>query len=156
MNWLHRVTWVACVFSFVSTLALYEYATRPRPERTAPQELYSVVQQHLAACRAADFPLAYHQIANKVQERLTLVEFERKVRREYLPVAGAQHVEYGAVRHPFEQAERALVDVYFISHTGEAHGWTYSLLYEDGDWKIEHGEPMPGWPAGERLSGLQL
>jgi hypothetical protein len=156
MNWLHRITWAACVFSFASTLALYEYSTRPRPERSAPQELYSVVQQHLAACRSADFLRAYHQAASAVQERVTLVEFERKLRRNYFSVAAAQHVEYGAVRHPRDEAERALVDVYFISHSGEASGWTFTLLYEDGDWKVDHGEPIPGWPTGERLSGLQL
>ena len=156
MNLLPRLTWAACAFSFASSLVLYEYATRPRPERSAPIELYSAVQQHLAACRSADFPLAYHESTTAVQEHLTLVEVERKLRREYLPVAGAQHIEYGTVRHPRDQADRALVDVYFISHTGEANGWTYTLLFEEGDWKIDHGEPMPGWPVGERLSGLQL
>jgi hypothetical protein len=156
MNWLHRLTWAACVFSFASSLVLYEYATRPRPERAAPQELYAVVQQHLTACRTADFPRAYHEAASGVQERCTLVEFERRVRRNYLPVAMAEHVEYGAVRHPREQAEQAMVDVYFISRSGEANGWTFTLLYEDGDWKVDHGEPIPGWPSGERLSGLQL
>jgi hypothetical protein len=60
------------------------------------------------------------------------------------------------VRHPREQAEQAMVDVYFISRSGEANGWTFTLLYEDGDWKVDHGEPIPGWPSGERLSGLQL
>jgi hypothetical protein len=156
MNWLHRLTWAVCAVSFAGTLALYEYETRPRPEHAAPQELYSAVQHHLAACRCADFPLAYHQTASAVQERFTLVEFERKLRRDYAPVATAQQVEYGAIRHPRDQADRALVDVYFISRNGEANGWTYTLLYEDGDWKIDHGEPIPGWPAGRRLAGLLL
>lgn len=156
MKWLHRVTWAACVFSFASTIILYEYVTRPRPEQTAPRELYAVVQKHLAACRSEDFPLAYHTAASGVQERLTEVEFQHELQREYQPVAAAQHIEYGAVRHPRNQADLALVDVYFISLRGEATGWTYTLLYEDGDWKIDHGSPIPGWPAGERLSGLQL
>jgi hypothetical protein len=156
MNWLPRITWAVCAFSFASTLALYEYATRPRPELSQPRELYSVVQKHLTACRSADFPRAYHEAASSVQERATLVEFEQKLRRKYLPVAAAQHVEYGAIRHPAGDPESALVDVYFISHSGEASGWTFTLLYEDGDWKIDHGEPIPGWPAGERLSGLEL
>ena len=156
MNWLPRITWAVCAFSFVSTIALYDYANRPRPERSAPQELYAAVQQHLAACRSADFPLAYHASASGVQERLTLVQFESKLRREYQPVAAAEHVEYGAVRHPGNRADQAVVDVYFIAQNGEANGWTYTLLYEDGDWKIDHGEPIPGWPRGERLSGLQL
>ncbi len=115
-----------------------------------------MVERHLAVCRAADFSRAYHEAASTLQGRLTLVEFERKLRSNYLPMAAAQHIEYGSVRHPRDQADHALVDVYFISPSGEANGWTFALLYEDGDWKIDHGEPIPGWPTGERLSGLQL
>ncbi len=129
---------------------------RPRPEETAPRELYTVVQRHLAACRSADFPLAYHAATVGVQERFSLVQFERKLRRDYQPLAAADHVEYGAVRHPRDNAAKAQVDVYFISREGEATGWTYSLVFEDNDWKIDGAEPTPGWPAGQRLGGLKV
>lgn len=133
---------------------LLNYALRARPEQATPQELYAVVERHLSACRAADFPLAYHAAASNVQESLSLVQFERKLRQDYQPVASAQHVEYGAVHHARNNARKALVDVYFISGHGEVTGWTYIVVFEDGDWKVDHGEPIPGWPAGQRLGGL--
>ena len=70
--------------------------------------------------------------------------------------AAADHVEFGAIHRPRDNANKALVDVYFISRQGEATGWTYSLAFEDGDWKIDGAEQIPGWPAGQRLSGLKV
>ena len=156
MKQLHRVTWVVCVLSLAGSLWLLDRALRPRAEQATPQELYQVVQRHLAACRSADFPRAYHAAAIEVQESLSLVQFEKKIRREYQPVGGAEHVEYGVVHPTRGNARRNLVDVYFISTEGEAVGWTYTLVFEDGDWKVEHGEPIPGWPTGQRLSGLRI
>ena len=156
MKKLHRATWVACVLSLAGTLWLLDSTLRPQPEQVTPKELYQVVQRHLAACRSADFPRAYHTAATEVQERLSLVQFETKLRREYQPVVGADHVEYGAIHHPRGNARQTLVDVYFISTTGEAIGWTYTLVFEDGDWKVHHGELIPGWPTGQRLSGLRI
>ncbi len=155
MKYLLRATWFLCIVSLVGTLLLLDHTLRPRPESVTPQELYLVVQHHLAACRSADFPRAYHASANEVQERFSLVQFEKKIRSDYQPVAGADHVEYGAVHRARGNAKRMLVDVYFISPSGEAVGWTYVLVFEDNDWKVDHGDPIPGWPAGQRLSGLR-
>ncbi len=156
MKFLHRATWIACVFSLAGTLLLLDYTVRPRPEQATPTELYQVVQRHLAACRSADFPRAYHTAANEVQEHFSLVQFEKKLRRDYQPVAGADHVEFGAIHRPRGDGKKTLVDVYFISQSGEAVGWTYILVFEDGDWKVDHGDPIPGWPGGQRLSGLRI
>jgi hypothetical protein len=156
MKWRRHAIWAACLLAFAGALMLYDYTTRPRPDLASPREFYSAVERHLAACRAADFPQAYHEAASRVHERLTLVEFERQLRRDYQPVAAAERVEYGAVHRSGVQGDRALVDVYFISRAGEATGWIYALVFEEGDWKVDHGEPIPGWPAGQRLSGLEL
>lgn len=156
MKFIHRAAWISCVFSLVGTLLLLDHTLRPQPERTTPRELYQVVQRHLAACRSADFPQAYHTAATEIQERFSLVQFERKIRRDYQPVASAHHVEFGAVHHARDNPRRTLVDVYFISQVGEAVGWTYVLVFEDGDWKVDHGEPIPGWPTGQRLDGLRI
>ena len=156
MRWRGRITWAAFVLSFIGTLTLLGYTMRPHPEDTSPQELYLVVQRHLSACRAADFPLAYHAATVSVQERFSLVQFEEKLRHDYLPLAAADHVEFGAIHRPRDSAVKALVDVYFISRNGEAVGWTYVVVFEDGDWKVDHGEPIPGWPGGQRLSGVRI
>lgn len=154
MRWLQRLSWAGCALSLAGTVVLLSHALRARPEQATPHELYAVVQRHLSACRAADFPLAYHAAASSVQESLSLVQFERKLRHDYQPVATAQHVEYGAVHHLRNNARKVLVDVYFISDHAEVTGWTYIVVFEDGDWKVDHGEPIPGWPAGQRLGGL--
>ena len=156
MKRLHQVTWVLCVLSLVGTLLLLDYTMHPRPERVTPPELYQVVQRHLAACRSADFPRAYHTATSEVQERFSLVQFEKKLRRDYQPVAAADHVEFGAVHRVRDNVKNTLVDVYFVSHSGEVVGWTYMLVFEDGDWKVDHGEPIPGWPSGQRLSGSRI
>ena len=156
MTWLQRVTWAVCVLSFVGTAVLLDYTLSPKPEQVTPRELYAVVQKHLAACQAADFPQAYHTSASKVQEHYTLVQFEQKMRQDYRPVAAWHHIEYGAVHQTRTDTKKVLVDVYFISQRGEAIGWTYSLVYEEGDWKVDHGEAIPGWPSGQRLKGLRI
>ena len=145
-----------CVFSFAGTVALLDYAMRPRPELTSPQELYSVVQRHLSLCRAADFPQAYHAAANRVQEQYSLVQYATEMRRAYQSMAGTHHVEFGEVHRSANDPKRATVDVFFIARTGEAVAWNYLLVYEEGDWKVDHGEPLTGWRPGRHVGGLQV
>ena len=97
MKWRQRVLWAMCVLSFAGTVALVDYAMRPRPELANPQQLYSVVQRHLLLCRAADFPQAYHAAASRVQEQYSLVQYAKEMQRAYQPMAGTHHVEYGEV-----------------------------------------------------------
>jgi hypothetical protein len=156
MKWVRRLVGVAFLLSLLGAMALFDRALRPHPEQTPPRELYAVVQRHLSACRWADFPLAYHAASNSTQERFSLVQYEHKLRQDYLPVADAQHIEFGAVHHLRNNNTKVLVDVYFISRHGEASGWTYTLVFEDDDWKIDSADPIPGWPAGQRLSGLRI
>ena len=156
MKWRQRVVWTICVLSFAGTVALIDHAMRPRPERASPQELYQVVQQHLLLCRAADFPQAYHAAASRVQEQYSLVQFATEMRRAYQPMAGTHHVEYGEVHRWLNDPKKATVDVFFVGRGGEAVAWNYVLVYEDGDWKVDHGEPLAGWQPGRRRGGLQI
>ncbi len=156
MKWRQRVTWTLCVLSFAGTVALVDYSMRPRPERAVPQELYLVVQRHLLLCRAADFPQAYHAAASRVQEQYSLVQFATEMRRAYQPMAGTHHVEYGEVHRWRNDPKKATVDVFFVGRDGEAVAWNYVLVFEEGDWKVDHGEPLPGWRPGQRLGGLQI
>ena len=156
MNWRQRVTWAVCVLSFAGTVALVDYATRARPDQAPTAELYSVVQRHVLACRQADFPQAYHTAASRVQEQFSLVQFESEMRREYQPMAAAHHVEYGEVHRWRNDTRKAAVDVFFVARSGETVAWSYVLVFEDGDWKVDHGEPIPGWQPGRRLGGLQI
>ena len=156
MKWRQRVLWAMCVLSFAGTVALIDYAIRPHPEQATPQELYAVVQRHLALCRSAEFPAAYHAAASRVQEQYSLVQYASEMRRAYQPIAGTHHVEYGEVHRWRNDPKRATVDVFFIARGGEAVAWNYVLVFEDGDWKVDHGEILPGWQPGRRLGGLQI
>ena len=156
MKWRHRVAWALCVFSFAGTLALIDYTMRARPELASSQELYAVVQRHLVACRAADFPQAYHAAASRVQEQYSLVQFVSEMRREYQPMAATHHIEYGEVHRWRDDPGKASVDVFFVTRNGEAVAWSYLLVFEDGDWKVDHGEPLSGWQPGQRLGGLRV
>ena len=156
MKWRQRVLWAMCVFSFAGTVALVDYALRPRPERADPQLFYSVVQRHLLLCRTADFPQAYHAAASRVQEQYSLVQYAKEMRRAYQPMAGTHHVEYGEVHRWANDPKRATVDVFFIVRGGDTVAWNYVLVYEDGDWKVDRGEPLAAGRPGQRVGGWQI
>ncbi len=156
MNWRQRVTWALCVLSFAGTVALVDYRLRARPEETTVAELCAVVQRHVLACRQADFPQAYHTAASRVQEQFSLVQFESEMRREFRPMEGTDHFEYGEVHRWRNDPRKAAVDVFFVARDGGTVAWSYVLVFEDGDWKVDHGEPLGNWQPGRRLGGLQV
>ena len=107
----------------------------------APRELYSVVNNQLTAFRAADFSRAYRNASTRVQQRFSLPQFERMIRRNYAEMmTGTQHVEFGVVE---AQGESAILQVFFFANNGDARAFLYSFVIEDGVWKIEGVEPMP-------------
>ena len=62
----------------------------------APRELYSVVNNQLTAFRAADFSRAYRNASTRVQQRFSLPQFERMIRRNYAEMmTETQRVEFG-------------------------------------------------------------
>lgn len=125
-----------------------------------PRELYAAVSAHLAACRAENFPLAYHAAASAAQERLSAVQFERKLRADYGPLRRADHVEFGPARTLPDERDRAEVDVYFVlDQRGEIIVRRYELVREDGDWKVDRSAPVAGWGSGGarvRLTGRKV
>jgi hypothetical protein len=107
----------------------------------APRELYSVVNNQLTAFRAADFSRAYRNASTRVQQRFSLPQFERMIRRNYAEMmTETQHVEFGVVE---ALGESAILQVFFFANNGDARAFLYSFVIEDGVWKIEGVEPMP-------------
>lgn len=107
----------------------------------APRELYSVVNNQLIAFRAADFSRAYRNASARVQQRFSLPQFERMIRRNYAEMmTETRHVEFGILE---AQGDSAILQVFFFAHNGEARAFLYSFVIEDGVWKIEGVEPMP-------------
>ena len=107
----------------------------------APRELYSVVNNQLIAFRAADFSRAYRNASTRVQQRFSLPQFERMIRRNYAEMmTETQRVEFGLVQ---AQGESAILQVFFFANNGDARAFLYTFVAENGVWKIEGVEPMP-------------
>ena len=148
-----RVSWVWLVFTTVclaSVAAACAWAVRG-PGAPEPRELFAVVERHLAACHSGDYPLAYHASASEVQEKFSLVQFERELRRDWWPLVRRDHVEFGQVKPVRGDRHRATVDVFFVFRRGEVIARRYSLVREQGDWKIEGSQVVAGEPGSPRV-----
>src|SRR5438105_2981870 len=79
-----RTTKAALLFFFFSLCALAVIIThqwrsqRPPP---VPHQLFAVVEQHVAAFRAADYSSAYRQTASGVQQKFTPPQYEAMIHR---------------------------------------------------------------------------
>lgn len=104
---------------------------RPAP---APHELFAVVNDQLAAFRAADFTGAYRHAATGVQQKFTLSQFELMVRHNYGALTGAHRVEFGSVN---VQGDSASVQVFFFGSDGAVRSFLYRLIAEGAAWKID-------------------
>ena len=113
-----------------------------------------MVQRHLAACRLGGFPAGLprggEQRAGKSEPRAVRAEDAAAITSRW-PARSTSNTARSIIR----ATTRARRWWTFISSraSGEVTGWTYMLVFEDGDWKVDHGEPIPGWPAGQRLGG---
>ncbi len=137
-----------CGAAFVLTHHLRDH--RPAP---APRELFSVVNEQLAAFRASDFRNAYRQASTGVQQKFTLPQFEAMVRQNYGGLASTQRVEFGTVK---VQGGTALVQVFFLSATGGIRSFVYSLIAEEGGWKIGGVEELDQPEHRQQLAGLPV
>jgi hypothetical protein len=135
-----------CAAAVVVTHEFDRYIPAPRTH-----ELYSVVNSQLAAFRAADFSRAYRNASSAVQQKFSLPQFEKMIRRDYSAMTETHRVEFGFVQ---VQGATALVPVLFFAEAGSTHASLYNLVAEDGIWKIEGVEPMP--IARLRPAGLHV
>ncbi|HWB61016.1 MAG TPA: DUF4864 domain-containing protein [Chthoniobacteraceae bacterium] len=123
-----------------------------RARLTASSELYKVIHTQLDAFRAEDFPAAYSQASYDMQHKFTLQQFERMIRRDYSDLADAERIEFGLVKY---RDRRALIQVFVVSHDGGVQPFIYTLIYENGDWKIDGAVMLHRWPAGSEFGGMR-
>ncbi len=134
-----------CGAGFVITQRVREQVTAP-----APRELFAIVNQQLTAFRTADFQAAYQQAATGVQQRFTVVQFEKMVRQRYPDVVRGSRVEFGQVK---VRGSNAIVQVFIVHANGATRSFLYSLTHEENAWRIDDVEELRrGWP-GPELSG---
>jgi hypothetical protein len=86
------------------------------------------------------------------QERFNVEAFAELVRTDYPAVLRADRVEFGSVRFI---ASQAIIQVYFILPDGEVIPCLYSLVHEEGSWKIDGARFEQRWPSGRRLGGTR-
>lgn len=152
MNRFRRIACALGTSAAVVTMGSLLAFVGQRSPATEPRELYAAVSAHLDACRTENYPRAYHASASAVQSRLTVGQFERKLRADYGPVRRADHVEFGPAHLPAGTRERAELDVYFVLNgRGEVIVRRYELLREDGDWKVNRSDPVAGLGTGARV-----
>jgi hypothetical protein len=143
-----RITKASLLFFFFSLCAaavVVTHQVRLHASPPAPHQLFAVVEQHVAAFRAANYSSAYRQTASGVQQKFTPPQYEAMIRRDYAEVTGAQRLEFGFVK---VNGSSAVVQVFFQGANGSARGFLYSLIAEGDSWKINGVQPMQPTPRG--------
>jgi hypothetical protein len=51
---------------------------------------------------------------------------------------------------------RAVVEVYFSSTRGQVTPALFTMIQENGNWRIENFEVFETWPLGRRLAGFSI
>jgi hypothetical protein len=153
MNRFAKASLLLFFFSLCGVALVVSHHLRERVPTPAPHELFAVVNDQLSAFRAADFPSAYRYAATGVQQKFTLPQFEAMVRTSYAEMARVQRVEFGTVKM---EAETALVQVFLFGEDGSARVFLYSLLAEDGRWKIGGVEELDRFQPNQQFAGTHV
>ncbi len=138
------------VVSGVAAVATHVWRQRFEAEFD-PKPLYSVIFEQFEACRSDDFGKAYGQASKGVQEHFTLIQYVSKIRTEYGPISEPQKLQFGSTSLEYH---RATVEVYFLSGSGQVTPALFTMIHENGVWRIEDFEVFETWPLGRRLAGL--
>ncbi len=153
MSRLTKSSLLLFFFSLCAAAIIVTHDLQQRQPPPPPRDLYSVVNSQLIAFRHADFRSAYLHASSGVQQKFSLPEFEKMVRQNYAAMTRSERVEFGLVR---VEGSAAVVQVFFIGPDGSEQGFLYSLVAEDGAWKIAGVEPMPVSPLARGPGGLQV
>ena len=140
------------VVSGVAAVATHVWRQRVEAEFD-PKPLYGVISAQFEACRSDDFGKAYGQASRGVQEHFTLVQYVSKIRTEYGRIPRPQKLQFGSTSLEYH---RAMVEVYFLSDRGEVTPALFTMIQENGVWRIENFEIFETWPLGRRLAGFSV
>jgi hypothetical protein len=143
---------VVLLLAVCAASALVQGYRQRQREHARPTELFNVIWHQVGAFRAKDYDSAYRQVSLNFQERFNIEAFTDLVRSDYPPVRMAERVEFGAIRW---DGRRAIVPAYFFMPDREVIPCFYSLIQEEGNWKIDAVKVMKRWRPGQRLGGLR-
>lgn len=150
MSRLIKASLLLFFFSLCGAAFFIAHRVEQRRPAPAPHDLFAVVNDQLAAFRAADFPGAYRHAAAGVQQKFTLPQFEAMVRWNYGVLSQAQRVEFGPVK---VQGTSAIVQVFFFAADGGVRSFLYNLVAENGGWKIDGVQEVGTHHATGPLAG---
>lgn len=137
-------------FALCAAAIVVTHRVRLQVPPPAPHQLFAVVEQQLAAFRAADYSSAYRQASSGVQQKFTPPQYEAMIRRDYGDISGAQRIEFGFVK---VSGAAAVVQVYFCGANGYIRSFLYSFVAEGDSWKINGVQPLQ---IGDRPVGLHI
>ena len=140
------------VVSGVAAVATHVWRQRVEAEFD-PKPLYGVISAQFEACRSDDFGKAYGQASRGVQEHFTLIQYVSKIQTEYRRIPRPQKLQFGSTTLEYH---RAMVEVYFLSDRGETTPALFTMIQENGVWRIENFEIFETWPLGRRLAGFSV
>jgi hypothetical protein len=126
------------------------------PRRIAeprPSELYQVVMEELQAVKEADYVSAYRHVSLSMQERYNLDLFANMVRTERPDLVRYERVEFGSAR---VRGGQATVPAYLFLPGGDIAVVTYTLVREEGAWRIDASHVQRRWSSGYRVKGTRL
>jgi len=153
MSRIAKATLLMFFFSLCGAAFVITHRVRERTPVPAPHDLFAVVNNQLAAFRADDFRSAYLQASTGVQQKFTLPQFEAMVRREYAEMADATRVEFGSVNL---EDGTAKVQVFIAGRDGSVRVFLYSLISEQGGWKIGGVEELNRYWPRQPLAGMHV
>jgi hypothetical protein len=122
-----------CIFALCAAAMVVTQRARQHVPPPVPHQLFAIVEQHLSAFRAADYSSAYRQASSDLQQKFTPPQYEAMIRRDYAEVGAARRIEFGFVK---VNGSAAKVQVFFRDPGGSSRCLLYSLIAEDGSWKI--------------------
>jgi hypothetical protein len=117
-----------------------------------PADLYAVVYTHFKAMRTADMAAAYREASTTFQKSRNITQFSDSMRAEFPVVLNAGRVEFGSVE---VNEDRARIQVFFTDHRGQVTPCVYTLVHEQGAWKVDSARMNSRWPEGRRLGGIR-
>ncbi|MFL6590528.1 MAG: DUF4864 domain-containing protein [Chthoniobacterales bacterium] len=132
-------------FALCFAAALVTHQIRRQIAPPAPHQLFTIVEQHLAAFRAADYSSIYRQAASGVQQKFSFAEYQTMMRRDYGHLTPAERIEFGSVTI---NGSAAAVQVFVREPSGSVRAFLYTLVAEDGSWKISGVGPIPPHARG--------
>lgn len=147
-----KISFLLFFFALCAVAAVVTHLHRRATPAPAARELYSIVNEQLAALRADDFDSAYRQAASGVQQKFSRDQFELMIRRDFSSMTEAQRIEFGTVRVADGLAS---AEVFLTAPSGARRGYLYSFTAERDGWKIDGVQPL-GPQTTRPVRGISL